>query len=403
MKIIQDARTLPRQSQLPRELLSVVLHQLYFDHPRELYHQHKAQGSFNWIESIVKDPPTTRTPLYEQLEALLPLATEAHLYVSVWESSKPTHFLSLIKIDNIWRPRHPKIRAVGNLTSYGVVVAWRNVTPVPEVAIDITPTLLPLLRGKAAYESLTPLLNGNYIVHEEMRQCTLLARMFGRTTKRRVSIFMPSAQPRYASARISYEFDSTPLFSNPRIARTVAYPTTRYHIRTTDAPIEFDCPAPFSIVPSIPQFEPDEFPAAHHNLLESLLKKRIVPFVGHLNDKRLVDIYALSNTFPVKIITDRAPKFCNDIPYFFPWSEHPGVWVPNPSLATTLFNRLTTTLEPYYVKATIDTMPYFGATLIESFNPKVFARYDLELSPDQLTRIIAIDNPQAPDYEEEDN
>lgn len=400
-KIIGAARKTINSDHSPLELASVILHQLYYKEPREKYFRNKKSGFTNFLLSP-GSPEDTQ--LQKHLDTLLGGVPTAHLYIPQWEAEKPTHYISLSKDPdtNLWKLRHPKIRAVTSRMAYGVIVAWKALTPVPEVALDITPTFSLLVRGNSAFDNLAATLTSptpdDYILIEETRQCTLLARMFGQATNGRIALWVPGNKPRVAGARVSVAFTPPANFDSPRVRKTVPYPTDRYHIRTTDTPLEPLCPATFSILPVIPDYEPEEFLSAEHNLLDKILKSRLLPFVGYQKANSKVDIYALNYfpkekaAYPVKIFEDRLQRNCEGIPFFCAWNKYPGVWIPNLILTTYIKEHLQKPERRWFFDNALQTMPYFGAVHIENYNSKVFARYGIELSQEEIDNILAADN-----------
>jgi hypothetical protein len=399
VSLIKDARHPARN--MPLELAALILHQLYYIYPRDEFFRHKRAGFTSFLTHCIDNAPKEITPAQKALGSLLGEANEAHLYIPQWDAETPTHYISIVKDADtgLWRLRHPKIRAIGSRLSYGVLVSWKAVTPVPEVAIDITPVFHALVRGKTAFDSLINVLidSPHPVLLEEAMQCMLLSRMFGQSSKGRVAIWVPSDRKKIAGARISFAQQIDRL-SDPKVRKSVPYPE-RFHIRTTDQPLESLCPAPFSIVPVIPGYEPEDFLGSQDMLLDKILKSRLMPFVGHQREDNRIDVYALAyspltqTAAPVKIFKDRLPRNCTDIPYFRAWPKYQSqnVWIPNEVLAAYMRRLIINTTNSWFFTEALSTMPFFGAIQIESYNSKVFARYGMEISAEQIAAIVAAD------------
>lgn len=414
MKPVIRGSTAPatgRVDHAPLELAVVAIIQLYFpDEHRAHYYRYKRAGFTNFLQDCVTgDIRPEKTAMQARLTTLLGDAKEAHLYIPRFEGDSPSHYASICKeeLTGLWKVRHTKIRAAANRISFGALVTWKSVTPVPEVCVEIMPSLSPIARGKTSFDQfMSDVVDkpGCFVTKRELSQCSIMLRMFGCTSYNRMGVWFPNQNGRYVScSRIGLFVDLSEgdgwqapyRFSRPQLRRGVAFPAKKnVSIVATPHPI-YDTGKFHSFMPTTPKLEPieDHLLGDTKFVLEQLFKSRLIPYVGVSMDGVYVDLYSMfyypdtESAEIVKIADRRRICNCGNIPFIKPWQGYDGYWIPNKVLAD-LLRHFTLTENRYLFDAVGRAMPYFGAAKIASYN-KVFKRYSLELQPKELEIIEA--------------
>ncbi len=370
----------------PIALAAVAITQLYrseLDWRTTYYSMGRSEFLSSAVDGKLVPQPTE---LQSNLDMLLGGVTEAHLYLPRFEGDVPTHFVAIIKDSSgLWRLRHTKVRAIADRQSFGALISWKPVTPVPDVCIELPPTLTPIVKGKGAQDSfITAMLDSEPTPErQQFAHAITIAKMYGSADTERVPVWFPNRKDQFTEGctRISFQaIPTTPtLYSFSQAAVRKSVPFSAKKNVTIVA-------TPQGIYPYSPKLEPieDYLLGESKFVLEQLLiTSRLVPYVGVSLDGAYVDLYAafyfLDTNTPhiVQIAKHRRISNCEDIPVMKPWTGYEGYWIPNLPLARILHHY--TLLNDQAARA----MPYFGAAKLASYN-KIFGRYDLALTEDEL-------------------
>lgn len=389
-------------SHVPLELVAVALTQLYFrdDHRRVFYEQQRRGFTTFLSDCVSGEIVPERTELQGRLGELLGGATEAHLYIPRFESDVPTHYISIGKDSKgLWRLRHPKIRATPNRISYGALISWRPVTPVPGVCIELTPAIAPIARGKTSFDQFITDASECYITKRELSHCSIILRMFGLMGTGRMPVWFPTDYAHIKNCtRVAFTVEESGdgwvaehTFRRPTIRRGVPYPAQRnISIMATPTPIDTGTKKFHSFMPVTPKLEPveDHLLGELKFVLEQLFNTRLVPFVCVTLDGYTADMYT-SFYYPdtntpeiVKIAEGRRVSNCENLPIIKPWKGYDGFWIPN-AVFGDLLRRMVVSENDYLFNAVGRAMSYFGAAKLESYN-KVFKRYGCQLTDREL-------------------
>ncbi len=385
---------------VPIALAAVAVAQLYYPET-EWRTSFFSKSRSEFLADALTSPPQPNA-LQARLNAVLGGATEAHLYLPRFEGDTPTHYIALIRNDdNLWHLRHVKVRAVANRQSFGAIISWparpgsrASVTPIPEVCIEIQPTITPILKGKGAHDTFIDTMvtqtQPPSITQSQFSHSIIVSRLFGAQTTDRIPIWFPDKNDKFEDrcTRISFRVNSdndgwTLPFSFDEAAVRKSLPfSAKKNITIVHTPKD-------QVFPHSPKIDPmDDYALGDMKfVLEQLLiESRIVPYVGVTQDSSHVDLYTAlfypdTNTVHTAMIASgRRMSHCENIPVIKPWAGYDGYWIPNYTLAQLL--RYFTVLNDQAARV----LPYFGAAKIASYN-KVFGRYDLTLSDEELSKL----------------
>jgi hypothetical protein len=373
------------------ELAAVTLIQLYRTVEwRDAYYLAKSEGLTAFLTRCVDRLEIPEpTDLQSRLSQLLGEAGEAHLYFSRYEAKTPTHYIPIIKGDDgLWRLRHTKIRAVsrGGRLTFGAIISWRTITPIPDVAIDIEPQLTPLARGKTAFDQFSAAVINDETTRRQLSHAIILMRLYGALRAKSVPVWFPGSDGLFDSCtRISFAIQPDSgdgwlepfIFAPCTIRKGVSF-SAKKNVSIIGHFVHS------SIRPTSPKLRPvEDYQLGDMKfVLEQLFNSHIVPYVGVSLDNKTVDLYSMfyfpdeNETSIVKIAEGRRMANCETLPVITPWPGYDGVWVPNEVLATILHRLIN-------FPDTARVMPYFGASKTDSYN-KVFSRYNLSLSDEEL-------------------
>ena len=388
----------------PIALAAVAITQLYrseLDWRTTYYSMGRSEFLSSAVDGKLVPQPTE---LQSNLDMLLGGVTEAHLYLPRFEGDVPTHFVAIIKDPaplgqaGLWRLRHTKVRAIADRQSFGALISWparvggrAGVTPVPDVCIELPPTLTPIVKGKGAQDSfITAMLDSEPTPErQQFSHAITIAKMYGAASER-MPVWFPNRKDQFTEGCTRISFQATPTtptlysFSQAAVRKSVPF-SAKKNVTIVATP---------AIYPYSPKLEPieDYLLGESKFVLEQLLiTSRLVPYVGVSLDGAYVDLYAafyfLDTNTPhiVQIAKHRRISNCEDIPVMKPWTGYEGYWIPNLPLARIL--HYYTLLNDQAARA----MPYFGAAKLASYN-KVFGRYDLALTEDELNSLSQTGN-----------
>lgn len=122
---------------------------LYIDGPVWSIFQKEPNASTALVTLASSTP--TNTKLQQAINAAFPRLTSINLYIGVSSPQRPSHYISLVKIDGLWRPVNRSVRRIthDNLPRSGVLVCWGNYVPMATKAAQSEPKIKILVSGKS--------------------------------------------------------------------------------------------------------------------------------------------------------------------------------------------------------------------------------------------------------------
>jgi len=332
------------------------------------------------------------TDLQQKLNDLIGGVSEAHLYLPRYEHDEPTHYVSIIRDPDtqLWRLRHTKVRAVADRKSFGAMIYWKQITPIPDVCIELTPALTPVIKGAGAYDAFVSAVTGHDLAtQQQLSHSIIVSKLFGATTTHRSPIWFSNARNQFTEncTRVSFLVDENTdgwtlpfAFGAPAIRKGLPFSTKKnVSIIHTDKGI-------FPFTSKLLPVEPHKLGDLSFVLEQLLIAARLTPFVGVTLDGQTVQLYTafyyLDTETPeiVQIAKGRRMSNCESIPVIKPWQNYNGYWIP--TLPLTAILHYYTLLDDRAARV----MPYFGASKITSYN-KIFGRYGMPLAAEELEKL----------------
>ena len=340
-----------------RLLMIAVLHLILPDGSDIIrwYRRYRNNPSRLMADSAEGIIPTYFNSVQFNLNSILPHQQAAHLYVAAYRSGEASHSVTLVKKDDLWRPRSRRINSVNPdkpLPRGGVLAVLPQTVPDADAACGLTLRFERVLTGGRSIQNLLHEVSDSYSLRRQMTHCALTVDLLaglprGHLTVREspgkaiFAVEVPSDHRLAPTSGFVQPWHFTPVCANP-YAPAVTRPRVIVWADADPQRLGLNY-APRCVLPQIRSAAPYK-PQGHRDaqgrfyeemLLEDVLFSRLLPFCGIGQENGRVDICGLSydpdtsETAIVAYVQNRTLSACAMLPVFTPVPGRRRTWTPN--------------------------------------------------------------------------